>query len=62
MQANEPLAAALDMITSRKDHQVELIQCSVEPMGLVRVTKTLSKQEMPYNSEAYRHTGAHTQG
>ena len=27
---------------------------AVDPTRLVRVTKTLSKQEMPHNSEAYR--------
>ena len=53
-EANEPLAASLDMISSRKDSQVESIQSSVDPTGLVRVTKTLAKQEMPFNSEGYR--------
>ena len=53
-ESNEPLAAALDMISSRKDQQVEAIQSTVDPTGLVRVTKTLAKQEMPHNSEAYR--------
>ena len=55
-EANEPLAASLDMISSRKDSQVESIQSSVDPTGLVRVTKTLAKQEMPFNSEGYRRT------
>ena len=53
-ESNEPLAAALDMISSRKDQQVENLQSTVDPTGLVRVTKTLAKQEMPHNSEAYR--------
>ena len=55
-EANEPLAASLDMISSRKDSQVESIQSSVDPTGLVRATKTLAKQEMPFNSEGYRRT------
>ena len=42
-EANEPLASSLDMISSRRDSQVESIQSSVDPTGLVRVTRTLAK-------------------
>ena len=53
-ESNEPLASALDRISSKKDSQVENLQTSIDPTGHVRVTKTMQKLEMPHHSEGYR--------
>ena len=60
-ESNEPLAAALDMISSRKDQQVEAIQSTVDPTGLVKVTKTLAKPLSKKCHIIVRHTAC-TQG
>ncbi|CAE7332120.1 unnamed protein product, partial [Symbiodinium microadriaticum] len=53
-EQNEPTAAQLDTITSKRDSQTASIQSSVDPAGHLRITKTKQKVEMPQNSEAYR--------
>ncbi|CAE7560223.1 unnamed protein product [Symbiodinium sp. CCMP2592] len=53
-EQNEPTAAQLDTITSKRDSQTATIQSSVDPAGHLRITKTKQKVEMPQNSEAYR--------
>ncbi|CAE7837757.1 unnamed protein product [Symbiodinium sp. CCMP2592] len=53
-EQNEPTAAQLDAITSKRDSQTATIQSSVDPAGHLRITKTKQKVEMPQNSEAYR--------
>ncbi|CAE7474104.1 unnamed protein product [Symbiodinium sp. CCMP2456] len=53
-EQNEPIAAQLDTITSKRDSQTASIQSSVDPAGHLRITKTKQKVEMPQNSEAYR--------
>ena len=53
-EQNEPTAAQLDTITSKRDSQTASIQSSVDPAGHLRIIKTKQKVEMPQNSEAYR--------
>eukprot|EP00439_Symbiodinium_sp_Y106_P009903 s10768_g1.t1 len=53
-EQNEPTAAQLDTITSKRDSQTATIQSSVDPAGHLRIIKTKQKVEMPQNSEAYR--------
>ena len=53
-EQNEPTAAQLDTITTKRDSQTASIQSSVDPAGHLRIIKTKQKVEMPQNSEAYR--------
>ena len=53
-EVNEPTAAPLDTITSKRDNLDTNMQSSLDPQGHIRITRTKQKLEMPVNSEAYR--------
>ena len=53
-ETNEPVAAQLDEILSRKDSSNAAIQSSVDASGHLRVTRTKTKAKMPVTTEDYR--------
>eukprot|EP00435_Cladocopium_sp_Y103_P044241 s2413_g12.t1 len=53
-ELNEPTAAPLDEIVSRKDTSNAQIQSSVDSSGHLRVTRTKNKARMPTTTEEYR--------
>eukprot|EP00435_Cladocopium_sp_Y103_P073986 s172_g46.t1 len=53
-ELNEPTAAPLDEIISRKDTSSAQIQSTVDSSGHLRVTRTKSKAKMPATTEEYR--------
>ena len=53
-ETNEPVAAQLDEILSRKDSPNAAIQSSVDASGHLRVTRTKTKAKMPVTTEDYR--------
>eukprot|EP00435_Cladocopium_sp_Y103_P015086 s5608_g3.t1 len=53
-ELNEPTAAPLDEILSRRDTSNAQIQSTVDSSGHLRVTRTKSKSKMPSNTEEYR--------
>ena len=53
-ELNEPVAAALDEILSKKDTSSSQIQSSLDASGHLRVTRTKNKAKMPSNTEEYR--------
>lgn len=55
-ETNEPLAAPLDEILSRKEATHSQLQSSVDGAGHIRVTRTRTKGKMPTSTEEYRRT------
>ena len=53
-ECNEPVAAQLDEILSKKESSNASIQSSVDPSGHLRVTRTKVKAKMPTTTEEYR--------
>eukprot|EP00435_Cladocopium_sp_Y103_P033708 s3649_g8.t1 len=53
-ELNEPCAAPLDEIVSKKDTSTAQIQSSVDSSGHLRVTRTKGKSKMPTTTEEYR--------
>eukprot|EP00435_Cladocopium_sp_Y103_P044637 s1164_g12.t1 len=53
-ELNEPTAAPLDEIVSRKDTSNAQIQSTVDSSGHLRVTRTKNKARMPTTTEEYR--------
>lgn len=53
-ETNEPLAAALDEILSRKDTAHSQLQSSVDSSGHIRVTRARTKGKTPTTTEEYR--------
>jgi len=53
-ELNEPSAAPLDEIISKRDTASSHIQSTVDTSGHLRVTRTKSKAKMPSNTEEYR--------
>ena len=53
-ELNEPSAAPLDEITSKKDTASSQIQSTVDSSGHLRVTRTKNKSKIPVNTEEYR--------
>ena len=53
-ELNEPSAAPLDEIISKRDTASSQIQSTVDSSGHLRVTRTKNKSKMPTNTEEYR--------
>ena len=53
-EANEPTAATLDEITSKRDARSTAIQSAVDSSGVLRITKLRSKGKAPATTEEYR--------
>jgi hypothetical protein len=53
-ELNEPSAAPLDEIFSKRDTASSHIQSTVDTSGHLRVTRTKNKAKMPSNTEEYR--------
>ena len=53
-ELNEPTAAPLDEIISRKDTSNSQIQSTVDSAGHLRVTRTKNKSKLPTTTEEYR--------
>ena len=53
-ESNEPVAAQLDEILSKRDSTNAQIQSSVDSAGHIRVTRTKNKAKMPSTTEEYR--------
>ena len=53
-ESNEPQAASLDEVTSRKDSQTAEMQTGLDSTGHIRITKTKVKAKLPSSTEDYR--------
>lgn len=53
-ETNEPCAAPLDEITSKKDSNASQIQTGLDSSGHIRITRTKVKSKMPSTTEDYR--------
>ena len=53
-ESNEPTAAPLDEILSKKDSTTSQISSSVDSAGNVKITRAKSKGKMPTTTEEYR--------
>eukprot|EP00435_Cladocopium_sp_Y103_P010622 s953_g2.t1 len=53
-ETNEPQAASLDEVSSKKDSQTSGMQTNVGSSGHIRITKTKMKSKMPATTEEYR--------
>ena len=53
-ETNEPVAASLDEVSSRKDSTTSQMQTGLDSTGHIRITKTKVKSKLPSNTEEYR--------
>eukprot|EP00435_Cladocopium_sp_Y103_P066780 s1436_g29.t1 len=53
-ETNEPQAAALDEISSKKDSTHSEMQTGLDSTGHIRITRTKVKSKLPSNTEDYR--------
>ena len=53
-ESNEPIAAPLDEVTSKKDSTTSGMQSGLDSSGHIRVTRTRTKAKLPSNTEEYR--------
>lgn len=54
VECNEPTAASLDEILSRKDASTSQISSTVDSAGHLKITRTKAKGKMPSTTEEYR--------
>ena len=53
-ESNEPIAAPLDEVTSKKDSTTSGMQSGLDSSGHIRITRTRTKAKLPSNTEEYR--------
>ena len=53
-ESNEPVAAALDEVTSKRDSHTTEMQSGLDSTGHIRITRTKVKAKLPSNTEDYR--------
>lgn len=54
VEVNEPVAASLDEILSRKDSTTSQLQTGLDSSGHIRITRTKTKAKVPSTTEDYR--------
>eukprot|EP00435_Cladocopium_sp_Y103_P076267 s462_g85.t1 len=53
-ESNEPQAASLDEMTSKRDSQTSALQSGLDSSGHIRITRTKVKAKLPTTTEDYR--------
>ena len=53
-ETNEPLAASLDEVSSKRDSTTSQMQTGLDSTGHIRITRTKLKSKLPSNTEEYR--------
>ena len=53
-ESNEPQAASLDEVTSKRDSQTTEMQSGLDASGHIRITRTKVKSKLPSTTEEYR--------